>query len=206
MPQQPATLTDRLANVIEVIQLGRKTGILAVERGEGSTFERGLIAFAKGQVTQASVGQRNGFAAFNVLKTWGACRFSFTPSATSQTTQPLATVKENTSTLRDLATDPTLRTQATAGNGRTGSAGGQGTNRVTQPDTSTSGVPYPIRPLEETLLQIERMGLSRTHRRLFLLVDGHRTRAELVRLMGRGEEEVYALLLDLEWAGVIQQT
>ena len=37
MPQKPATSTDRLANVIQVIQLGRKTGELTAEREIGMT-------------------------------------------------------------------------------------------------------------------------------------------------------------------------
>lgn len=51
---------------------------------------------------------------------------------------------------------------------------------------------------------IEQMGLSRAHRRLFLLIDGRRTPQELVRLMAQDPAEVYRLLKDLERAGVVQ--
>lgn len=51
---------------------------------------------------------------------------------------------------------------------------------------------------------IEQMGLSRTHRRLFLLIDGGRTVKELIRLMSQNPEDVQRLLYDLERAGVIQ--
>lgn len=54
MPQQPTTLTDQLANVVAVIQLGRKTGTLTVERGSGSSLERGTIHFVNGLMTQAN--------------------------------------------------------------------------------------------------------------------------------------------------------
>ncbi len=67
------------------------------------------------------------------------------------------------------------------------------------------GLPYPVLPYDEALVWIERSGLSRAHRQLFLLIDGHRTKAELIRLTGRGEGEVYVLLRDLEVAGVIGQ-
>src|SRR5260370_8249834 len=108
MPQQPATSTDRLANVIEVIQLGRKTGILTTERNAGTMLEQGMIIFVKGQVTQASAGQYTGFSAFSVLKTWGACRFAFTPSAATQTTQPLTAVTGKPPTLQAFPTYPPL--------------------------------------------------------------------------------------------------
>src|SRR5437588_11389431 len=93
MSQQPATSTDRLINVIEVIQLGRKTGILTAERNVGSMLEHGMITFVNGIVIQASFGQHTGFRAFSVLKSWSTCRFSFTPSdpshSTIQITHPL---------------------------------------------------------------------------------------------------------------------
>ncbi|TMC61826.1 MAG: DUF4388 domain-containing protein, partial [Chloroflexota bacterium] len=49
MPHQRETATDRLSNVIQVIQLGKKSGLLTVERGEGITFEEGAITFVNGQ-------------------------------------------------------------------------------------------------------------------------------------------------------------
>ena len=197
MQQQPATLTDRLANVIEVIQLGRKTGILTAERDTGSMLEHGMITFVKGQVTQASVGQHTDFPAFKVLKTWGTCRFAFTPSDTSQNTQqitqPLSPITGEVSTQQSFVTDPTLRTPAM-------------TNHKQNGLMAAGGVPSPIRPYNEALVWIERVGLSRAHRRLFLLIDGYRTIPELVRLMGRGEDEINALLRDLEGADLIRQT
>lgn len=63
MLQRRGTTTDRLANVIQVIQLGRKTGILSVKRGEGGTREEGTITFIQGHITQAYAGQRRGQAA-----------------------------------------------------------------------------------------------------------------------------------------------
>ncbi len=201
MPQQPATSTDRLANVIEVIQLGRKTGVLTAERNAGTMLEQGMITFVKGQVIQASAGQYDGFPAFSVLKTWGACRFAFTPSDPSRTTQPLAAVTGEASTPRGFSTDPTLRAQAPANQKPPGGPGIDST----RPNPAESGLPYPILPYDEALVWIERRGLSRAHRQLFLLIDGHRTKSELVRLTGRGEGEVHALLRDLEVAGVIGQ-
>jgi hypothetical protein len=210
MPQQPTTSTDRLADVIEVIQLGRKTGILTAERVTGSVLEQGVITFVGGQVLQASVGHHKGFPAFSVLKTWGACRFAFTPSDPPQITQPLPPVSGDSSAFRALATDPTLHTRAMVNHEQAGSMavveqGMKGAGSI-QAGPAAGGVPYPIRPYDEALVWIERVGLSRAHRRLFLLLDGYRTLPELVRLMGRVQEEVNALLRDLEGAGLIRRT
>lgn len=213
MPQQPATSTDRLTNVIEVIQLGRKTGILMAERDTGSMFEQGMITFVKGQVTQASIGQHVGSSALNMLKTWGTCRFTFAPLDASQIaqqiTQPLAPVTGEASTLHGFVTDPTLRTPTVTDHKQDNSmpARGKGMEGTwgMQPGPVADEVPYPILPYGEALAWIERAGLSRAHRRLFLLIDGYRSTSELVRLLGRGQVEVSALLRDLESAGLIRQ-
>ena len=206
MSQQPATSTDRLANVIEVIQLGRKTGILTAEREAGPVLEQGMITFVKGQVTRASIGQHDGFSAFNLLKTWGACRFTFAPSEapqiSQQITRPLPAVTGEVSTPQGFVTDPALHapdhkrehSMPAGEQGRNGTGGMQ-----------SGPVPYPIRSYREALTWIERLGLSRAHKQLFLLIDGCRSTPELVRLTGRGQEEVSALLRELENAGLIRQ-
>jgi hypothetical protein len=63
--------------------------------------------------------------------------------------------------------------------------------------------PYRTRQLQEVLVIMDRMGFSRAHRRLFLLIDGKRLVPELARLMGRSESEIYELLQDLRGSGLI---
>jgi hypothetical protein len=114
MPQQPATSTDRLENVIQVIQLGRKTGELTVERESGTRLEQGVVPF----VTLASAYQLRGLAAFQWLNTWGSCRFTFTLSDSKLATNKLVSLRRTHrpesehERIRD--TDPTIRIQAHA--------------------------------------------------------------------------------------------
>lgn len=221
MSEQPKTATDRLANVIQVIQLGKKTGKLIVERDNGPIFEQGMITFVKGQVTQASTGQRQGPDALNWLSTWGPCRFTFLPAAGSPgITAPLPAVSANGST-RSMSpngafdTNPGLRAQPQSplpirsapppGQQRVRSGPAEhGFDKQLHTSSAWITTPYRTRQLEEGLRLIERIGLSRAHRRLFLLVDGQRSGVELARLMAHEPEEVYKLLRDLQNAGVIQ--
>jgi hypothetical protein len=66
-------------------------------------------------------------------------------------------------------------------------------------------IPYRIGQLEKGLLLINRFGLPRSHRHIFLLIDGQRTTTELAHLIGCRLDEVQNILSDLEKAGVIHQ-
>lgn len=69
--------TSRLANVIQLISLGRQTGILRVIRGHGGAQEVGQIQFLDGQPVAALLGQLSGPAAINVLSNWGESLYAF---------------------------------------------------------------------------------------------------------------------------------
>ena len=77
MRRQRATLADRVSQVIDVIELGRRTGLLSVERDVGAVLEEGDLYFLNGQAIYASTGTQNGRSALETLRTWGACRFAF---------------------------------------------------------------------------------------------------------------------------------
>src|SRR5690349_17056985 len=79
MPEQDYTVTENLAQVIDTIQLGRKTGVLTVQRGEGSTFESGMVIFVNGRPARAQVGYLNTAESLEWLTTWRECRFAFLP-------------------------------------------------------------------------------------------------------------------------------
>jgi len=197
--QQRDTAADRLADVIQVAQLGRKTGILTVERGKGAAFEEGMIMFVNGQITQASTGWRNGLDALSWLNTWEFCHFAFvrvsTPGTSSIHLAPAKPHNAFPDTSRNGKAAPA--TLYATGNGREQEQQGMALFRVI--------IPCRIRQSDDALFLFESIGLSRLHRRLFLLIDGQRSTTELARLIGRTLHEVSSLLDDLERCGVIQR-
>lgn len=80
MAKSRVTATNRLANVIEVVELGRRTGMLSAER-DANGLEEGEIYFISGHPVFALLGPLTGRDALNELVHWGACRFAFEPSA-----------------------------------------------------------------------------------------------------------------------------
>jgi hypothetical protein len=211
---QQETATDRLVPIIKSIQLGRLSGILTARRGEGM-IEEGTIAFVNGQVTQAHVGRRSGSGALNWLSTWGRCLFSFVPSDPLTITPPSLPSspgaredhhKDNGSypRIQDSTSDkPSGPPERPSGLLLPGSQNGATAGQPTQP-ARIAIVPSPTQPLSEALSRIEQRGLSRIHKHVFLLIDGHRSVMELGRLSKKNQDEVYGLLRDLVRLGVIR--
>jgi len=215
MSQQQELLTDRLVSVISSIQRERRSGVLTAQRGGGITLEEGTIVFVNGQITEAHVGRQRGAAARNWLSTWGSCRFMFVPTSSEagvHVDQPSLPVKGNATS--PLALGSPLHTTNTRwpdpqAPGPSSPAGQEGPRRAGEGlkgsiDTPVSAAPSPIQPLDAALRLIEQHGLSRVHRQLFCLVDGHRAIVEMVRLMRKRESEIYKLLGDLEHAHIIR--
>lgn len=174
------TETNRLADVIQVLQMARKTGLLVVARDDrNDSVEQGTITLQNGEIVDAHIGLLRGAAAFNNLMAWGHCYFVLRPPATTNGTYTPFEVGSN------------------------GSSPGQA-GRVADPSGSQR-VPYPVRPAQEVLAHFSTLGLTRTHRQLFLLIDGKRNREELMRLLRYRSDEIHSLLLDLERTGLIRQ-
>ncbi len=79
--------TSRLGNVIQLIALGKQTGVLKATRGLGSTREQGEIHFVNGQPTFAILGQLIGNAALTVLQNWGESQYIFLEGPLPQSEQ-----------------------------------------------------------------------------------------------------------------------
>ena len=205
MAPQKETITNSLANVIQVIQLGWKSGVLIVERGEGATFEEGMITFVNGQAVEALTASFNGQKALLWLNSWGTCRYAFIPTQTSEI--PSISAPVSTPTFEQGMTDTRKHPRIPISPLRESAARRQASNGRTGQINSlmpASVVPHLVKSLEESLHRVEQLGLSRQHRRLLLLVDGQRNIADMVRLIGRTQYEIQQLLVDLEQAEIIR--
>lgn len=197
MTQRRVTATNQLSAVVDALQLGEKTGILTVERGEDETFEEGVIVLVKGQIVNAAIGPYKGRDAAGKLFSWQACRFSFVPMLPDQADagqgratlpEELAETKTVSKYLQDSFDDvqqmpPEVQDHLSR-----------------RPYLSV----YSHEALNSILRALDRQGFSRAHRRLFLLIDGRRSIRELAALISRTPDEAMGLLADLEHAGFIQ--
>jgi hypothetical protein len=223
MTQRRVTATNQLATVIDVLQLGKKTGILTVERGEGATFEEGTMTFVNGQVVEATIGPYVGRDAATKLFSWQACRFLFIPMPPpAPSVHPDISMHPTSPTLPTLPAMPalpaprdisTLSTPQTLPDLQAVEKSTTGPlYQIPRPDPIAPGdlslrpmnVAYAKGSMSEILRTLDEQGLSRTHRRLFLLIDGRRSIKDLAALIRRAPGETLAMLADLEQAGLIQ--
>jgi hypothetical protein len=192
MTQQRGTATNRLSTVITALQLGQKTGVLAIERGEGGTFEEGTIIFVHGKVTQATIESFTGKEAATKLFSWQACRFSFT-----------ALLPNDSAMAAHLVPHPQTEAKGVTQNGHKPLSGNHHTPSAAEGDMNhRPSVAVPQGSMDDALRILERQGFSRLHRRLLLLIDGRRSISELATLIGRTQNETAALLADLWQAGL----
>src|SRR5438874_5449531 len=92
------TVTNRLSDVVQLLQMAHKTGLLTVNRdGVDNTLEEGSIELHNGQVIAASLGQLRGAVALERLMTW-ACYFVFHPANPKDVHSPSPPAKNGAST------------------------------------------------------------------------------------------------------------
>ncbi len=187
---------QQLATIIQRFQMEGRNGLLIVKRGTGSNLEEGTILFANGKMEEARVGRRTKFDAFKYLCTWEHYEFSLRTS--DGKTLLFSSPPPVSEQYRSLDTPPSLLTPIPASL--------QFNPSITEKRTPEVVVivPYHSRhQLSDGLQALEKMGLTRGHRRLFLLINGERSVAELARLTASNEDEVYQRLQDLEKAAVV---
>jgi Domain of unknown function (DUF4388) len=187
------TVTHRLVDVLQVLQMARKTGILLVNRdGAYKNIEEGSITLQNGQIVDASLDPYRGQQALQQLQTWQTCYFVFqAPTQANHLTQQSPTQMS-----------PANRNSAT--NHSSGSQPLNNSNSGPLPIIGAGNAPQRIRDINEVLPYFDKLGLTRLHRQLFLLIDGQRTIPEILRLMGHRTDEVDTLLNDLGRAGLIR--
>jgi hypothetical protein len=178
MAQQREATTDRLIGIIASIKLAGRSGQLVVRRGEGMIGEEGTLTFARGQITEARVGRRQGAEALNWLSTWALAHYTFNADQSGVgISEPFVPVPPSSGPLPGIVNTDKMQHLAAL--------------------SAAAEVPYTLTAWDDGLLTIEEQGLSRAHKRLYLLVNGQRNVLELVTLSGRNVGDVRGLLQTL---------
>jgi hypothetical protein len=229
MPKGRDTYTDRLSNVIEVAELGRRTGLLTAERGTPSYAEEGEIFFVGGRAIYAGTGPLRGREALATLNQWGSCRFAFitdaarpTPNIHPNTNQTGGSQERGNATPARVpaagwgAPPPTNGTtggwdyqasSAPRGQPAVEQFGTSGTWGSSQPSGVSAG-PLGRRPrrspdVRDLMTVVTTHNLSRSHRTILLLADGSHNVLDLARLASKTVDDVTQMLAELEAHGLI---
>lgn len=199
---QQHEVVDRLVNIIQGLQSQRETGQLMAKHGNGVAAEEGVVVFVNGRVTEARIGRRTGSEAFNRLSKWESCICWFVRSTAAEA--PPRMFPSSNGDAGMLTPGGMFPSTPIPFSPSKAEPLEENFRAIRAPIAAVPPVPQPVSQSQWAFTRIERLGLSRAHRRLFLLIDGQRSLPELIRLMGRGEHDIYALLQDLENAAVIR--
>src|SRR5260370_32156678 len=86
---------ERVKDVIDLLNVRRRSGLLSVERFVGGRFEEGEIYFEQGRPTYARTGDLNGKDALSWLTNWREVYFAFDKDAPLPTTGNLSITGKN---------------------------------------------------------------------------------------------------------------
>lgn len=222
------TSTDRLSNVIEVVELGRRTGMLSAERGSGASFEEGEVFFVSGQAIYAATAYLRGREALAALGQWGACRFAFDTEARrpapnlAPATAPVGGYPQRgpVSPQRGPASLPgapsrfgwstpgAIPAQPQSPPPAPEPGPSSGVWGASTPGSSAGTGPLARRPrrspdVRDLMAVVSSYNFSRSHRTILLLADGSHNVLDLARLASKSVDEVTQLLAELEARGLI---
>jgi hypothetical protein len=221
------TSTDRLSNVIEVVELGRRTGLLGAERGSGASFEEGEIYFVGGQAIYAVVAHLRGREALAALGQWGSCRFSFDTEAPrpapnlAPVTAPVGGFPQRGMVSPQRGALPQRGMPSGFGWSTPGGVPAQPPSPSASEPGPSSGVwgsswpsvgpgtgPLARKPrrspdVRDLMAVVSNYHLSRSHRTILLLADGSHNVLDLARLASKSVDEVTQLLAELEARALI---
>jgi Domain of unknown function (DUF4388) len=199
---------ESLREILALIRMRKQSGLLSVEHYSGLRFEEGEILIQDGQPTHAHTGQLTGQDALMYLLSWHQVFFTFL--ADQQHLPPRISVStpannHNASGVGTSVIPLTPRSSQvnTTENDRAISTKlppaklNGGTTSVGINDPITPGLEWLVPQKLETERDILTLPLTRPQRSIYLLVDGHRTVADLSRCTRRSMQEIERLLIEL---------
>lgn len=223
---------ESLGDVLELIRIRRQSGLLSVERMQGGHFEEGEIYFQHGQPTYASTGQMNGHEALVWLLSWHPVYFTFSSGgpgfaanipAANISNEVLVNSANKVLASQVSARRPSSNTNLALNGNRTPPNTSPGISSVNPPGPFNEGaardLPYSPNPpnspastpgLEWLVPQklgndrdVLSLPLTRPQRSIYLLIDGHRSVADLARCTRKSLQEIERLLSELQERGLI---
>lgn len=231
MIQSRDNAAESLADVLELVRMRRQSGLLSVERPQANRFEEGEIYFQAGQPTYAHTGQFLGQEALHRMLSWRHVYFTFladqqrplanipsalsvrdnTPMAAHSPSLPPGPNPSLLNTNRNIPaislSPPTSPRPPQVNANRITGEVSELDNRYVQ-NTSDSNASTPgLEWLAPRKLGNDRdvlsLPLTRPQRSIYMLVDGHRTIADLSRCIRKSVPEVERLLSELQERGLI---
>ncbi len=219
---------ENLADVLELVRMRRQSGLLSVERIQASRFEEGEIYLQAGQPTYAHTGQLLGQEALLRMLSWRQVYFTFFANQPRPPVNIPSVLSANdnmaiaaNSSRNSPGSDPSLlntnrnipavsptspRLPQVNLNGIPDEGSGRDNRYARNTFDSNASIPgfewLTPRKLDNNR-HVLSLPLTRPQRSIYMLVDGHRTIADLSRCIRKSVPEVERLLTELQERGLI---
>ncbi len=212
---------ESLRDILALIRMRKQSGLLSVEHYSGLRFEEGEILIQGGQPTHAHTGQLTGQDALAYLLGWHQVYFTFLADQQQLPASISVTAPANNSNAFGVGTAVIPHTQRSSQVNMTenvsvtstklppvtsnvGSSSVGINDTMYSPNNSmTPGLEGLVPQKLATEHDILSLPLTRPQRSIYLLVDGHRTVADLSRCTRRSMQEIERLLIELQEQGLI---
>lgn len=231
MIQSRDNAAESLADVLELVRMRRQSGLLSVEHTQANRFEEGEIYLQAGQPTYAHTGQLLGQEALHRMLSWRQIYFTFLADQQRQAANnpPALRARDNTPVVANnpplppgpnpsllnmnrnipaiSLSPPSSPRPPQANANRITGEGSELDNRHVQNTFDSNASAPGLEWLAPRKLGNDRdvlsLPLTRPQRSIYMLVDGHRTIADLSRCIRKSVPEVERLLSELQERGLI---
>lgn len=207
---------ESLRDILALIRMRKQSGLLSVEHYSGHRYEEGEILIQDGHPTHAHTGQLTGQDALAYLLGWHQVYFTFladekrlpanisaTPPANNRnaigvgaSVIPLTSRSPQVNTTENV---PALSPQLSPVKLNVGTTSvGINDTMYRSGNSNTPGLEWLVPRKLETERDVLSLPLTRPQRSIYLLVDGHRTVADLSRCTRKSMQEIERLLIELQ--------
>ncbi|MEO8952992.1 MAG: DUF4388 domain-containing protein [Ktedonobacteraceae bacterium] len=210
---------ESLRDILALMRMRKQSGLLSVEHYSGHRYEEGEILIQGGHPTHAHTGQLTGQDALAYLLGWHQVYFTFLadekrlPANISVTTPannrnaiavgasviPLTPRSPQVTRVNTTENVPALSTKLPPVELNVGATSVGINDTMYRPNNpNTPGLEWLVPRKLETERDVLSLPLTRPQRSIYLLVDGHRTVADLSRCTRKSMQEIERLLIELQ--------
>lgn len=216
---------ESIREILDTALRRRQRGLLSIESQQGTILEEGEIHIENGQITYARTNKLVGQAAFQAILSWRGVYYTFDGNEYAERGHTagldganLITTKAHTREMSPSLPAPSsqesylsmtppgipqLRVRRAGPNGGYDGVNTGPLTEIRGADVTTPGAEWIIPRRVDKEQNVLSLPLTRPQRSIYMLIDGHRSIADLARCTRKTMQEIERLVSELQERGLI---